>query len=45
MHGAIEYATGKLLQVSLEQLQLGVGMGTPVMKVEFEKWGFLATDC
>lgn len=36
---------GKLLQISLEQLQLEVGIQAPVLSTDFTIYGFLATPC
>ena len=34
-----------LIQTSLEYLQLEVGSGVKVLQVDFNHWGFLATEC
>jgi hypothetical protein len=44
-HGAIDTPTGSLLQSSLEQAQLEVGLGTPFLDAPFDLYGFLLTDC
>jgi hypothetical protein len=45
MHGAIDIQTGSLLQASLEQAQLKVGLGTSFLSAPFELYSFLLTDC
>jgi len=34
-----------LLQMSLEYLQLKVGISTPILQSDFKEWGSLATNC
>ena len=43
-HGAIDTTTGILLRTSLEQAQLEVGIGTPILEASFDDYGFLLTD-
>jgi hypothetical protein len=43
-HGAIDTTTGSLMQISLEQGQLEVGISTPFLEASFESYGFLLTD-
>jgi len=34
-----------LLQTSLEYLQLEIGIGSPILQADFNRWGYLATNC
>jgi len=34
-----------LLQYSLEQAQLEIGLSTPLFQVDYSQYGFLLTDC
>jgi hypothetical protein len=43
-HGAIPTTTGTLMQISLEQAQLEVGLGVPFLETSFGFYGFLLTD-
>ena len=43
-HGATTSLTGEIMGCSLEQLQLEVGIGSPVLESPFEVYGHLATD-
>jgi hypothetical protein len=43
-HGAIPTTTGTLMQISLEQAQLEVGLGIPFLETSFGFYGFLLTD-
>jgi hypothetical protein len=44
-HGAILTHTGRFLNISLEQAQLEVGIGTPILEADYEQYGFLLTFC
>jgi hypothetical protein len=44
-HGAIPTHTGRFLNISLEQAQLEVGIGTPMLEADYEQYGFLLTFC
>jgi hypothetical protein len=44
MHGAIPTTTGTLMQISLEQAQLEVGLSIPFLDASFGFYGFLLTD-
>ena len=44
-HGAIPTHTGRFLNISLEQAQLEVGIGTPILEADYEQYGFLLTFC
>lgn len=44
-HGAIPTPTGEYLKVSFEQVQLEVGIGTPILEASFNDYGCLLTPC
>lgn len=44
-HGAVPTHTGTFLNTSLEQAQLEVGIGTPLLEADYDKFGFLLTHC
>jgi len=44
-HGDTGSPTSKWLMLTLEQAQLEVGIGVPLMEAPFEQYGFLCTDC
>jgi hypothetical protein len=44
-HGAIPTHTGRFLNISLEQAQLEVGIGMPILEADYEQYGFLLTFC
>jgi hypothetical protein len=44
-HGAVPTHTGTFLNTTLEQAQLEVGIGTPLLEADYKKFGFLLTNC
>jgi hypothetical protein len=44
-HGAIPSHTGCLSNISLEQVQMEVGIGMPLFKSSFDEYGHLLTFC
>jgi hypothetical protein len=44
-HGAIPSHTGNLLNISLEQARLEVGIGTLLLEANYDDYGFLLTFC
>ena len=45
VHGSIPSFLGDAYRISLEQLQLEIGVSTPVLETSFPRYGHLATDC
>jgi len=45
VHSNTPSLTGQLLGASLEQAQLEVGIGIPILQAPFNVYGFLCTDC
>ena len=44
-HGDSGNLTSDLIAVSMEQAQLKVGIGTPLLQVPFDQYGMLCTQC
>jgi len=45
VHGALPTHTGRYFNISLEQAQLEVGIGTPILEASYDDYGFLLTFC
>jgi hypothetical protein len=45
VHGAIPSHTGRLFNISLEQAQMEIGIGTPILEASFDDYGHLLTIC
>jgi hypothetical protein len=45
VHGAIPSYTGRLFNISLEQVQMKIGIGTPILEASFEDYGHLLIFC
>jgi hypothetical protein len=45
VHGAIPSHTGQLFNISLEQAQMEIGIGTPILEASFEDYGHRLTFC
>jgi hypothetical protein len=43
--GTIPFHTGHLANISLEQVQMEVGIGTPLFESSFDEYGHLLTFC
>jgi len=44
-HGDTGSSTSQWLMLNLEQAQLEVGIGVPLLEASFKQYGFLCTDC
>jgi hypothetical protein len=45
VHGALPTHTGSYFNISLEQAQLEVGIGSPLLEANYDDYGFLLTFC
>jgi hypothetical protein len=45
VHGAIPSHTGRLFNISLEQAQMEIGIGTPILEASFDDYSHLLTFC
>ncbi len=45
VHGALPTHTGRYFNISLEQAQLEVGIGSPLLEASYDDYGFLLTPC
>jgi hypothetical protein len=45
VHGALPTHTGIYFNISLEQAQLEVGIGSPLLEANYDDYGFLLTFC
>jgi hypothetical protein len=45
VHGALQTHTGKYFNISLEQAQLEVGIGTPIFEASYKNYRFLLMFC
>jgi hypothetical protein len=45
VHGAVPSHTSRYFNISLEQAQLKVGIGTPLLEASYNDFGFLLTYC